>query len=334
MNRNNRFWHTGGGSVLRVMALLILALYIHPVRGVPAMEYSSENQGRILDLFYSPSLIRKMRTDGERINNALSGVNVMSACHYGNRLILGQVDLGDVLDLRIPENHKALQHFARENLLIQNVSPGNHYERYSVAATRFMQELGYHALLFAPDEFHPVFTTPDDTWMFIREDPRCRGEKQEYYYSPQVRNRRIIARGGLPMEACLTPGLEPFYIPVAGSRYKPFELVDSETVEDTENPELVNSFEPIKVTGEMLQKRRDMGLVTSSLSGTQGLPVATWGSDGDGQHQTGLRFTGREDIYTWGDWGFYVIPILPGDKASDSLTALPRQPLENTERNE
>ena len=254
-------------------------------------------------------MVVRILRDVEPIVEEFNELNIFSTAQYGDKFMVGVVDIEDVFDARRPENMKILREYARDNLLIQNVDESKHYNKYAMAASKFMRELGYDAVIFHPDEFHPIFTDPDDPWIFLREEPV--GEKEgKYYFSGRIRDRKYVVKGGIPLEAKKTREYVQYYIPVAGSEYKPFRIIEESA--DKDITAKTNQYKKPNVTDEMRKKRKEMGIIPSPLSGRKNLRVGLWiesGKKGDMALKHGIPFRATGKRYTWGDVGIYVIPL-------------------------
>ncbi|MCE1246857.1 MAG: hypothetical protein LWY06_09445 [Firmicutes bacterium] len=278
----------------------LLAFFALLVSPVLCVEFSTAGRDRVLEEYFPPSLISKMKQDAEPIIKKFGGVNVFSAAQYGDCFITGQTDAGDIFDARIPENLRIFKKYARENLLIRNVPESEHYNKYAPAAVKFTEEFGFDMILFYPDEYHPVLTKPDDAWLFVREE---KSEKSgEEYLSCRLRNPAISIEGGLPMEPLKIFDFVQYYIPVAGSSYTPYKTADIK-------------LPAYKLHGDgkftaapgNLEKRKAWGIKASPLSGRKNLTVGTWQSKDDAV----IRFKATGQRYTWGDNGFYAVPVDP-----------------------
>ena len=56
------------------------------------------------------------------------------------------------------------------------------------AMMEISQEFGFDAAVFHPDEYHPAFTSTEDTWAFVREDVAAPGN----YRSARFLERRLV----------------------------------------------------------------------------------------------------------------------------------------------
>ncbi|MCD4785080.1 MAG: hypothetical protein K8T10_14795 [Candidatus Eremiobacteraeota bacterium] len=310
MKNNLKINITGKAIGKEILLILIsILLFIGLVAPSFSADFSRETRDRILNEYYPPQLVKQMLCDVEDIVKEFDEFNIFSSAQYGDKFMLGVVDIGDVFDAGRPGNMKIFREYARDNLLIQNVDEAEHYNKYARGANRFMKELGYDAVIFRPDEYHPVFTNPNDPWMFIREEPA--GKKDgDYYYSGRVRERKNIVEGGIPLEPKKTYGCIQYYIPVAGSKYKPYRMINERA--DKDFTPLSNKYKKTKITDEMRKKRKKLGIIPSPLSGRKNLRVGCWGESGKKgdmalKHGIPFRATGKE--YTWGDVGIYVIPL-------------------------
>lgn len=306
---DNRYCYWGGSFNQKtgISLIIVLVFLLLSVSSGRCIEFSEEVRDALYREYIPEALASRMKADAEPFIQQFAGVNIFSACQYGNRFLTGTVDTGDVFDARKPENMKIFKDYARNNLLIQNMSDAEEYNKYAMAALRFMKELGYDVVLFYPDEYHLIFTKPDDTWMFVREEPsECKDG--EYFFSGRMKNRYFAVEGGLNMVPQKSIGFSIYYIPDAGAKYEPFRAGMGKIAEDiTEREEYL----PATATEEMLKKRKEMGIISSPLSGRKTVKVGRWtsGEEAELEYKKGPRFraTGRE--YTWGDEGFYVIPV-------------------------
>lgn len=281
-------------------------------RAATTGEFATGVKDRILDEYFPDKLVRRMKNDAKPIVERFYRINVFTSSQYGKNFVTGVVDIGDVFDARNPINRRIFKRYARDNLLILNPGEKKHYNRYALAATRFIRELGYDVVLFYPDEFHPVFTNLDDTWMFIREDPVGKPLAEDgYYYSGRIKNRQIAIKGGLSLEPLNLVRTPEFYVPVAGEKYEPYQLVKSRIVTESSRPEILNPYEGTNVTLRMRKKREHLGIIPSDLSGRKAVAVGSWFEESSAEKQVkvGFRFSGNERKYTWGDCGMYVIPL-------------------------
>lgn len=288
-----------------VLAFLFVLLTISS--GISA-EFSTETRDRLLHEYLPAKLVARMKADAEPFIKKPGGSDIFSCCQYGDRFLVGTVDTGDIFDARIPENMKIFKDYARDNLLIRNVGDEDEYNKYAVAALRFMTDLGYDVVLFHPDEFNLVFTNPDDTWMFVREVPVEKTENGKHFLSVRMKNRCFAIEGGLPMAPKKTTGFSIYYIPDAEAAYVPFRAGAGKIAEEFWKNKV---YKPVTGTEEMLKKRIEMGIIPSPLSGRKAVKVGRWtGSDeAELEYKYGPRFKASGREYTWGDEGFYVVPL-------------------------
>jgi hypothetical protein len=279
------------------MLLAVMALFVSPAL---CLEFSAADRDKILEEYFPPSLVDRMKTDAVPIIKKFGGMNVFSAAQYGDCFLIGEIDTGDIFDARQPENLKIFKKYARENILIRNVPECEHYNKYAPAAVKFMDEFGFDMILFYPDEHHPVFTKPNDAWIFIREEKTVK-DKDEYI-SGRLKNPVIKIEGGLPMESLKNLSFVQYYIPVTGSSYTPYKLTDIK-----QPPYKLQGAGKIVPISENIQKRKAWGISASPLSGRKNLSVGTWMSKDD----CVIRYKATGHRYTWGDNGFYAVPLDP-----------------------
>lgn len=235
------------------------------------------------------------------------GVNPLSTAQYGTRLLQGQVTLGDVFDARVPANAQAFQSWAAEQGLVATETPSDHVSIYSDAAARFVVEFQYDAVLFFPDEFHPIFTRPTDTWLFLREDPPAGGPASNFP-SRRMIERQVVLAGGFPMAPSTLPGLFYFYFPANPQEYTPYRFLTGPSVST-----LTGSYTPTVGDAQAMERRQEAGHVESPLSGTPSLLVGAWMSESDAEQarQNGMLVQEDPVIYTWSDDGLYLLPLDP-----------------------
>ncbi len=298
-----------GISVKSLISLILALMFVFlSVSLGRCEEFSTETRDRLLKEYLPDKLVARMKADAEPFIKQSGGGDIFSSCQYGDRFLVGTVDTGDIFDARIPENMKIFKDYARDNLLIRNVGDGEEYNKYAVAALRFMTELGYDVVLFHPDEFNLVFTSPDDTWMFVREIPVEKTENGKHFLSIRLKNRFFAIEGGLPMAPKKTTGFSIYYIPDAEAVYVPFREGACKVAEELWKDKV---YKPVTGSGEMLKKRKELGIIPSPLSGRKAVRVGRWtGSDeAELEYKYGPRFNASGREYTWGDEGFYVVPL-------------------------
>lgn len=245
---------------------------------------------------FDPGLVQRLQADASALVPPQAHFRPFSSCQYGRHLVRGElVELGDVYDARSPE---ALERFrqwaeARPELLRPGVGA---VDRLAPAAHRFFEEMGFDAVLFRPDEFHPVFTRPDDTWMFLHE----RGLK--VCHSRRIQKRRHWIEGGMDMGGLAGTSM---WVPrVPG--YERYHAVAEAPVSDGDG-----TGAPA-VSEEQRARREAAGFVASPLSGRRRLSVATWTPWDREMVKLGFRFEGRElgeDRFTWGSQGHYLVVL-------------------------
>lgn len=251
---------------------------------------------------------RQMRCDP--VPRILAGlypeINLFSTAHYGRVFIAGEVTLGDIFDARDPENMKIFLEYAA----CRRIPPGcDRVGRYSRAAHQFLEEFAYDAVLFRPDEYHPLYTRPDDTWLFVRDCPG--GIESSRYFSERLSRRQAWIFGGIAME----PGQSPedgeiYYVPCGGVSYIPFGTGPLPFPQAEAEDFPTSGYRPESAGSEALEKRRRRGLSVSPLSGRT-VAAGAWKSE------TGFRmllergFLLKNDPYrnTWGGYGIYLLPL-------------------------
>lgn len=302
---NRQYYGIPAKSIISLILALLFALVI--VSPGLCADFSQETRDNLLQEYFPDALVARMKADAEPFLKQFDGANIFSVCQYGNRFLVGTVDTGDIFDARIPANMKIFKDYARNNLLIQNMDDAEDYNKYALAALRFMKELGYDAVLFHPDEFNLIFTKPDDTWMFVREEPPVRKD-EKYFFSGRMKRRHFAVEGGLYMVPKKTLGFSIYYIPNAGSQYEPFKPGSGEIAIEAQGGSV---YKPVTGTEEMLKKRKELGITPSPLSGRKAVNVGRWtyGEKADLEYKYGPRFKATGKEYTWGDEGFYVVPL-------------------------
>ena len=287
---------------LLITLVLITGFFLLIFSQSAASDYSTNTVEKILQEYFPQRLISQLKKDTDSIIKYYNGINVFSTCQYGDKFLTGTIDIGDIFDARIPGNYKIFQNYARDNLLVQNVDEDGHCNKYAMAAGKFLKEFDYDAVIFYPDEFHPLFTKPNDTWMFIREESS--GKKHgKYYFSSRMSNRQFTIEGGLDLEPLKTIKEVQYYIPIAGTSYTRYILINSKDTKST--------CEPVTGNKNMTDKRRKAGIIPSSLSNRKNLKVGLWtkGKEAMMELKYGPCFRATGVGYTWGDKGFYVVPL-------------------------
>lgn len=294
---------------------------------VPAVDSAGQSLTEYLSQALDANTVAQMRSDQtEVLARYPAGVNVLSTAQYGTRLLEGRVDIGDVFDARIPANATAFQAWANEQGLINPSFPVDHVSIYSDAAAAFVVEFEYDAVLFFPDEFHPVFTKPSDTWLFLREDPQPGGPSTDFR-SSRILRRKIALGGGLPMSPSPLTGLFYFYFPSTDQPYSSYEFLDG-----PENSTVPGSYTPVTGDPAAVQRRQEAGHVASGLSGRNAVGVCAWMNEAAAQAalEEGLLVPEDPVIFTWSGDGLYLLPleadfwaVPPGARPSPSGGTLP-----------
>lgn len=255
-----------------------------------------------------PELAQRMATEGAVVQAAFPpGVNALSTAQYGTRFVTGTVNLGDVYDARIPQNAVIFQQWAAQQGLVACDPPEDHVQLYSDAAIAFMREFQYDAVLYFPDEFHPVFTRPLDTWLFLREEAPPDGPQQNFT-SRRLTDRTVRVAGGVPMAPSAFVGFFYFYFPTGNQAYESYRLVEGPHVST-----LPGAYAPVVGDGNAVAARQASGQVASPLSGRLQVPVGTWMGPSASTHavENGVRIGDDPDIYTWSDVGEYYLVLAP-----------------------
>lgn len=254
------------------------------------------------------SLQAQMRTDQALVLAEYpSGVNTLSTAQYGTRMLEGKVNLGDVFDARVPANALAFQTWAAQEGLVADEKPADHVSIYSDAAAQFVIYYQYDAVLFFPDEFHPVFTHPTDTWLFLREDAPPGGPPSNFN-SRRMTERQVTLAGGVSMAPSPLTGLFYFYFPTGDQAYAPYEILDGPVVSTVAGP-----YTPTVADAQALQRRQEAGHVASPLSGSNAVTVGAWMSESEAASSLQNGMVVKEDpvIYTWSDDGLYLLALDP-----------------------
>jgi len=263
----------------------------------------------VLNAYFSQEQVGQMKNDAQPFIDRY-GVNLFTTAQYGTVFYVGTANIKDIFDARIDSNYKVFLKYAQDNNLILNPTPtdgSNYYSRYSLAATKFIQEFEYDAVLFRPDEYHPIFTTSSDTWMFLRDTP------SKFYYSKRVDNRQPLIEGGLQMQPLNLADLWMFYIPVPESpKYQSYKYMEGYyPIQGTSGADNMSNFEPVTASQETINKRAQLGIIPCPLSHRNNVPVGTWKSKNylDGTWKIGFSFSGEVKVYTWGGQGLYILPL-------------------------
>lgn len=304
---------------MRILALLFVALMAAGCSGgtrstaasagtAPPNPVLTDTLVSYMSQALPPALIQQMQNDRNRLGGSFPvGVNAFSTAQYGTRLVTGTADLGDVFDARIPANAAAFQAWAAQQGLVACDPPSEHVMLYSDAAIAFMREFQYDAVLYFPDEFHPVFTHPADTWLFLREEPPAGVQPGEFFTSSRLTRRTIRLGGGVPMGPSPLVGFFYFYFPTTDEPYASYRLFDGPEISTLPRP----PYTPVVGDAAAIQARQAAGLVDTPLSGEVAVPLATWMGPGAATHavENGPRIGDDPDIYTWSDIGEYYLVL-------------------------
>ena len=273
----------------------------------PASSYPGPEE--VLNHYFTAEQVAEMKADAEPIIAQYDGLNIFSTCHYGRKFITGTANIKDVFDARIPVNQEIFEKYAWDNF----GSKGAFYERFAEAANAFIEEFEYDAVLFYPDELHPVFTDPThDTWMILRDAPT---NEYDIYYSSRVVNREIAVTGGLKMTP-LTPeddlGISNwvYYIPAEGSDYIAFTEGDIAIANIPRISIGPSNYVPQDASQGAINRRNLYGIIPSDLSNRQ-IKVGGWKNELyiEDMITNGISFTNDPNSGTWGGWGLYLLPL-------------------------
>ncbi|MBF0548419.1 MAG: hypothetical protein HQM08_28545 [Candidatus Riflebacteria bacterium] len=265
--------------------------------------------------FFASDVAQAMKRDAAALLPKYGGINVFTSAQYNRRFFTGSVDLGNVFDARIPANMAIFRSFASETRLI-NTDPNTlNYNRYSTAANRFLAQYGYDAVLFYPDEIHPLFTKPTDTWLYVRETPdgvhftTIGGRK--LYYSSRIIQRRIEIAGGLKLQAVNGNVSGMVYLPIPGEAYIPYSATETAEIATSTVGANLNVCTPVTANSDQIALRKKAGIVDSPLSNRKALRVGGWKDEkfANDLLNTGFSFFDTPDQYTWGQTGHYLVPL-------------------------
>lgn len=222
-----------------------------------------------------------------------AGVNPFSTAQFGRAFVEARVDLGDLFDARVPANLATFQTWARGTHRVFPERGPVHLQ--AEAATAFLRAFGYDGVLFHPDEWHPILTRPDDTWLFLREEGT-------HGASRRLVRRRNTMYGGFPsMEP--VPGFPAVYLPLAGAVFQDYAAVEGPLHEDRASDYVATVADEDQAAARLLA-----GHQRSLLSRRRDLPVGWWTND-PSRGADPRRVTGDPNHYTWGGVGTYVIPL-------------------------
>lgn len=279
---------------------------------VPSSIFPSAQQ--IISTYFNQDTVRQMQIDAAPIKAMYNGLNVFSTSMYNTTYITGTVSIKDVFDARIPENYEIFQKYAYDNFGTKLYF----FERFAEAANKFMLDFQYDAVLFRPDEMHPVFTdVNNDTWMFLRDYPsaECQ-QKYTRFYSSRVQNRKIAITGGMKLRMiqptdALYSSYWMYYIPDTGATYISYVATSAASGEQfAEKDTGPSDYVPQNATSEAINKRRNYGIIESSLS-NRTLTAGGWKNSANAQDMVnnGLTFNNNPVSSTWGGWGLYLLPM-------------------------
>ncbi len=280
----------------------------------PTPASSLEIQRReVIETYFPSGLVEQMHRDAAPIESSYAGTRPFSTAQYAQSFVLATLpEVYDVFDARIPANLDHFHQWAESQGLVLSQPPRLTYWTYSQAATAFLQEFGFDAVVFHPDEYHPAFTRSDDTWAFVREDSL---QGPGTYYSRRFLERRQSIRGGIAMQPVPSDTLWPFYIPLSGANYAVFQPVQANPVSAFAHPENLNPYQPGPATSAQQEERFKQGFLPNiHLSNRHQLLVGTWTGSLSSFVQDGFNFTseaGLQDQYTWGSSGHYVLILEP-----------------------
>lgn len=275
----------------------------------PASIYPSPDE--LIATYFTAAQAEEMRRDAAPLLASYPGINVLSTSQYGRRFIVGTAHVRDIFDARVPQNYEMFKRYAWDNFGARLA----YYERYAEAANKFIVDFDYDAVIFGPDELHPLFTNPaTDTWMFLRDTPTV---TYDFIYSSRVENREMLYQGGLKMRPIkqgepLYSSRWMYYVPAEGTDYVAYgpygdAVAADEQLRVTTGP---SNYVPHDSTAETKQKRRDYGIVECPLS-NRIIPVGGWKDEAraDDNVKNGFSFKNNPVSNTWGGWGFYVLPL-------------------------
>ncbi len=279
------------------------------VTALPVSIYPSPDE--VIATYFTAAQAAEMQRDAAPLLAAYPGVNVLSTCQYGRRFIAGTAYVRDIFDARVPRNYEMFTRYAWDNFGAKLA----YYERFAEAANKFIVDFDYDAVIFRPDELHPLFTNPaTDTWMFLRDTPTV---TYDFIYSARVEQRSIRYQGGLKMRPIkqgepLYSSRWMYYVPAEGTDYVAYGPYDGAVAAD-EEPRVTtgpSDYVPHDSTAATKQKRLDYGIVECPLS-NRIIEVGGWKDEARAEDnvKNGFSFKNNPISNTWGGWGFYVIPL-------------------------
>jgi hypothetical protein len=294
--------------------------------------------------YFPPDLVQSMKSDAAPIIASYGGMNVFSTAQYSKAFLVGTVTIKDVFDARIPLNYEIFSKYAYDNFGIRLKSPSErqaafradaatpspspsattspspspslppYYLRYAEAANKFITDFEYDAILFRPDELHPIFTDPvNDTWLFVVDHPT---NSADIYYSTRVQNRSIGITGGLAMRAMTSQ--DPlysadwmYYIPNENvANYTPYVMSAKSCGPQEKLVSQTSNYVPLDASPAAIAKRTQYGIVSSPLS-NQSLRAGGWKNQNyiNDMVTNGVSFQNAPLGGTWGGWGLYLLPL-------------------------
>lgn len=284
---------------------------------VPTAPEYGQNIDAIASEFFASDVAQRMRSDAAALLPAYGGLNVFTTAQYSRGFFTGTIDLGDIFDARIPANLAVFRAYASAAGLIDTAPATLNYNRYSTAANRFLAEYGFDAVLFHPDEIHPLFTKTSDTWLFLREPPdgthyTAIGARK-LYYSARITKRRLEITGGLKLQAVNGNGSGMVYLPIPGEVYVPYAATQTTEIATSTAGAVLNLCVKMVGSADQMSLRQKAGIVASSLSGRQGIRVGSWKDERytDSYLNIGFSFFDSPDQYTWGQNGHYLLILDP-----------------------
>ncbi|MDQ7822187.1 MAG: hypothetical protein RDV48_05270 [Candidatus Eremiobacteraeota bacterium] len=276
----------------------------------PLSPYPSSSE--VLAYYFPSDIVNKMKADSAPFIAQYGGLNVMSTSMYGRAFITGTASIKDVFDARIPQNYTIFQRYAYDNFGIK--ATPYFYERYAEAANKFIQECGYDAVIFHPDELHPVFTDPTtDTWMLLRD---CPTNSADIFYSTRVTDRKIAIQGGVEMK--MMTATDPlyskdwmYYVPNNVNDYTPYAAPSKAQEVQEKLTFATSNYAPQDASADALNKRVSLGIVESPLLSNKTIQVGGWKQASLAQDMvtSGISFRNNPNSGTWGGWGLYVLAL-------------------------
>lgn len=273
----------------------------------PASIYPSADE--VLAQYFTQEEIQQMRNDAAPLIKQYGGINIFSSAQYGRKFITGTANIKDVFDARIPQNYEIFKKYAWDNFGEKNA----YYARYAEAANAFIKEFEYDAVLFHPDELHPVFTdSVNDTWILLRDAPT---NELDIYYSSRVINREITITGGMEMvplspDEFLGVSHWMYYIPAEGSNYIAYTPGDINIASIPKFAIGPSNYVPVDASPDAINKRNLYGIIPSNLSNRQ-VKVGGWKNEEyiEDMVNNGISFSNNPEGGSWGGWGLYLIPL-------------------------